>query len=74
MRDFAAKLPKEGDEGLSDTAKQVSLLLGSYTLKFADFVREKDAEGGYSQKLLGSVKCPRRPVLCSKKYTPRGAG
>ncbi len=56
MRDFAAKLPKEGDEGLSDTAKQVSLLVGSYSLKLADFVKEKDAEGGYSQKVLGSVK------------------
>jgi hypothetical protein len=51
-----AKLPKEGDEGLSDTAKQVSLLVGTYSLKLADFVKEKDAEAGYSQKLLSSVK------------------
>ncbi len=49
-------MPKEGDEGLSDTVKQLSLLLGSYSLKLADFVKEKDAEGKYSQKLLASVK------------------
>jgi hypothetical protein len=52
----SAKMPKEGDEGLSDTVKQLSLLLGSYSLKLADFVKEKDAEGRYSQKLLASVK------------------
>ena len=51
-----AKLPKEGDDGLGDTAKQVSLLVGSYSLKLADFVKEKDEEGGYSKQLLNSVK------------------
>ena len=49
-------MPKEGDDGLSDTVKQLSLLVGALSLKFADFVKEKDAEGGYSQKLLESVK------------------
>ncbi len=52
----SAKLPREGDEGLSDTVKQMSLLLGTYSLKLADFVKEKDAEGEYSRKLLASVK------------------
>jgi hypothetical protein len=49
-------MPREGDDGLSDTVKQLSLLVGAYSIKFADFVKEKDAEGGYSQKLLDSVK------------------
>ncbi len=57
-------MPKEGDDGLSDTVKQLSLLVGALSLKFADFVKEKDAEGGYSQKLLESVKDGNLYFLC----------
>jgi Mn2+/Fe2+ NRAMP family transporter len=53
---YAAKLPEEGDKGLSDTAKQVSLLAGTYAIKAFDFVKEKDEEQGISQKLLKQVK------------------
>ena len=63
-----AKLPEEGDKGLSDTAKQVSLLLGTYSLKAFDFIKEKDAEGGYSAQLVEKIKggnpsSPRPPLL-----------
>lgn len=53
---YAAKLPEEGDKGLSDTAKQVSLLTGTYAIKAFDFVKEKDEEQGISKKLLTQVK------------------
>jgi hypothetical protein len=65
-----AKLPEEGDKGLSDTAKQVSLLLGTYSLKAFDFIKEKDAENGYSAQLVEKIKggnppSPRLPPACS---------
>eukprot|EP00802_Teleaulax_amphioxeia_P029161 Tamp_31144.p1 GENE.Tamp_31144~~Tamp_31144.p1 ORF type:complete len:164 (+),score=51.36 Tamp_31144:46-492(+) len=53
---YAAKLPEEGDKGVSDTAKQVSLLVGTYSLKAFEFVKEKDAEGGYSAKFVEQIK------------------
>ena len=53
---YAAKLPEEGDKGISDTAKQVSLLIGTYSLKAFDFVKAKDAEEGYSKKMLQQIK------------------
>lgn len=53
---YAAKLPEEGDKGLSDTAKQVSLLAGTYALKAFDFIKEKDEEQGISKKILQQVK------------------
>jgi hypothetical protein len=53
---YAAKLPEEGDKGISDTAKQVSLLIGTYSLKAFDFVKAKDAEEGYSKKMLQQLK------------------
>jgi hypothetical protein len=68
-----AKLPEEGDKGLSDTAKQVSLLLGTYSLKAFDFIKEKDAENGYSAQLVEKIKggnpsSPRLPPACSSSY------
>jgi len=59
---YAAKLPEEGDKGVSDTAKQVSLLVGTYTLKAFDFVKKKDAEEGISKKLISQVK--EGQILC----------
>jgi hypothetical protein len=53
---YAAKLPEEGDKGLSDTAKQVSLLAGTYAIKAFAFIKEKDEEQGISKKLLTQVK------------------
>jgi hypothetical protein len=53
---YAAKLPEEGDKGISDTAKQVSLLIGTYSLKAFEFVKAKDAEEGYSKKMLQQIK------------------
>ncbi|EKX42192.1 hypothetical protein GUITHDRAFT_88180, partial [Guillardia theta CCMP2712] len=53
---YCAKLPEEGDKGLSDTAKQVSLLIGTYALKAFDFVKQKDAEEGISKKLVEQIK------------------
>lgn len=41
---------------MSDTAKQVSLLVGTYSLKAFEFVKEKDAEGGYSAKFVEQIK------------------
>merc|ERR1712216_192594 len=53
---YAPKSPEEGDKGVSDTAKQVSLLVGSSVLKAFDFVKEKDAGEGLSKKIIEQVK------------------
>jgi len=53
---YAAKLPEEGDKGVSDTAKQVSLLVGTYTLKAFDYIKTKDSEEGISKKIIDQVK------------------
>ena len=49
-------MPEEGDKGVSDTAKQVSLLVGSSVLKAFDFVKEKDAEEGLSKKIIDALE------------------
>eukprot|EP00281_Chroomonas_sp_CCMP1168_P031957 CAMPEP_0206244614 /NCGR_PEP_ID=MMETSP0047_2-20121206/18255_1 /ASSEMBLY_ACC=CAM_ASM_000192 /TAXON_ID=195065 /ORGANISM="Chroomonas mesostigmatica_cf, Strain CCMP1168" /LENGTH=164 /DNA_ID=CAMNT_0053669853 /DNA_START=24 /DNA_END=518 /DNA_ORIENTATION=- len=53
---YCAKLPEEGDKGLGDTAKQVSLLIGTYAMKLFDFVRQKDAEEGWTKKVTAQAK------------------
>ncbi len=35
---------------------QVSLLVGNYALKLFDFVKQKDAEQGWSNKLTAQIK------------------
>ena len=51
-----AKLPEEGDKGLSDTAKQASLLVGTYVIKAVEFIKEKDAEEGLSKQIVDRIK------------------
>merc|ERR1719409_379458 len=53
---YAAKLPEEGDKGLSDTAKQASLLVGTYVIKAVEFIKEKDAEEGLSKQIVDRIK------------------
>jgi hypothetical protein len=75
----AAKLPEEGDKGLSDTAKQVSLLIGSYAIKAFDFAKQKDAESGFTKDLTNKIKSSaffllrsHDPTLIRKQsYVPR---
>eukprot|EP00961_Rhodomonas_salina_P242017 3269529-Rhodomonas_salina.2 len=62
--DVAAKLPEEGDKGLADTAKQVSLLVGTYALKAFDFAKEKDAESGFTKDLTDKIKTSSSPPPC----------
>eukprot|EP00286_Rhodomonas_abbreviata_P010017 CAMPEP_0181320018 /NCGR_PEP_ID=MMETSP1101-20121128/17891_1 /TAXON_ID=46948 /ORGANISM="Rhodomonas abbreviata, Strain Caron Lab Isolate" /LENGTH=162 /DNA_ID=CAMNT_0023427677 /DNA_START=36 /DNA_END=524 /DNA_ORIENTATION=+ len=53
---YAAKLPEEGDKGPGDTAKQVSLLIGTYAMKAFDYAKEKDAEQGFTKDLTDKIK------------------